>query len=1197
MKGTTAKAVRYVGAACLALLVLVLSLFGTAKASSTAVSTNSADATVAGASPTTMSFSLHRSGDLGYDTWLRYQTENGTAKGGSDYMGASGEVKVPAGSSEKNISVQALGKTAFSPDKQFALTLLSATGVGPTPSFAERVSFPGGGSIVVRSRVGDVNGDGRPDVIVPNQIGNTVSILLDTTALGSSTPSLAAPQSFAVGDGPEAATPTDVNGDGLPDLVVTNASDDDFSVLLNTTSPGAQTLSFAPEQVFEAGRGPGLPVLEDINGDGRPDLVLTNNQFDEEAISVFFNTTPPGASTASFEPRQYFEFFAPGSVLPVDVNDDGRPDLIASSQAGANEVVVILNETPPGGSNLVLGSEADLPVGELPNIVRAADLNGDGRSDLMVSNLEGNSVSVLLNETAPGAPDPSFAPQRSLAVGIHPRSLQAVDLNEDGRVDLVTGNHGNHSLTTLLNTTAAGTSAPSFVAQTVEAEPGPLGLGAGDFNGDGRQDLAYTREANKVSVALNTTATPTAAAPSLAAKHESAVGKHPSSVAATDFNGDGKPDLVVANRDDDDASILLDTTLPGASTPGFTAQHTFVAGNAPTSVATADFNLDGRSDLAVADEFEETASVLLNTIEPGAGTPSFAARQTFVVGESPSAVASADFNGDGKPDLVLANRDEDTASVLLDTTPPGASIPSFAAQQAFAVDSAPSAVAVADVNGDGKPDLFVANQNEDTASVLLNTTAPAASTPSFAAQQEFATGERPSSVNATDVNGDGVPDLIVANEGSDSVSVLFNTTAPAASTASFAAQHSFAAGDAPSSVTTPDLNGDGVPDLLVADEGDDTASVLLNTIAPGAATPSFAARQTFATGDGPAAVTTADLNGDGGPDVVTADGGAEAISALLDTQYAASFSPASVTGMIHYAIPRLTPDTGSLAFGGQILGTGATKAVTVSNTGGAGLAIKGIAIGGANAAEFSQTSTCLTTLEPGSSCSIDVSFMPSAPGAASAALTVASNESTSPYAVVLSGAGIIATPSPAAHTLTVKLKGGGGGRVAGGSGAISCPSACSHAFADGQEVTLSAIPSSGSTFAGWSGGGCTGESTCQVTVGSDTTVNARFAKAPVAARLRIAKASAKGGASGLRISVRGSIAKGARGMVAVKARVRAHGRWATVARRAKIANGGWNAHLVLGGAPDPGSPIRISAKFGGSPGFRSGHAARRLRLG
>ena len=136
---------------------------------------------------------------------------------------------------------------------------------------------------------------------------------------------------------------------------------------------------------------------------------------------------------------------------------------------------------------------------------------------------------------------------------------------------------------------------------------------------------------------------------------------------------------------------------------------------------------------------------------------------------------------------------------------------------------------MADVNGDGKPDLIVANSTDSTVSVLLNTTAPGAATPSFAAQQTFATGTSPHSVTVADVNGDGKPDLIVANNGANTVSVLLNTTVPGATTASFAAQQTVATGSFPFSVTTADVNGDGMPDLIVANVNDSTVSVLLNT--------------------------------------------------------------------------------------------------------------------------------------------------------------------------------------------------------------------------------------------------------------------------------------------------------------------------------------------------------------------------------
>src|SRR5262249_9476687 len=150
-----------------------------------------------------------------------------------------------------------------------------------------------------------------------------------------------------------------------------------------------------------------------------------------------------------------------------------------------------------------------------------------------------------------------------------------------------------------------------------------------------------------------------------------------------------------------------------------------------------------------------------------------------------------------------------------------------------------------------------ANQGGSTVSVLLNTTAPGASTPSFAAQQTFATGTLPQSVAVADFKRDGQPDLVVANEGSDTISVLLNPTAPGTTHPSFAAQQTFATGNLPGYVEVADFNGDGKPDLVVANGGDGTVSVLLNTTAPGSTIPSFAAQKTFATGTIPFSVAVA----------------------------------------------------------------------------------------------------------------------------------------------------------------------------------------------------------------------------------------------------------------------------------------------------------------------------------------------------
>jgi hypothetical protein len=300
-------------------------------------------------------------------------------------------------------------------------------------------------------------------------------------------------------------------------------------------------------------------------------------------------------------------------------------------------------------------------------------------------------------------------------------------------------------------------------------------------------------------------------------------------------------------------------------------------------VVVGDFNLDNKPDLAIVEQDSDVVSVLLNTTASGSATVSFAPGQDFPTGVDPVSAAVGDFNGDGEPDLAVVNQGSNSVAVLLNTTAPGSAAPSFAARQDFATGSIPNSVAVGDINGDGMPDLAVADVGSNRVSVLLNTTARGATTPSFSPRQDFGTGSAPDAVAVGDLNGDGMPDLAVANFFSNSVSVLLNTRAPGSAVPSFAARQDFATGSFPDSVAMGDLNGDGVLDLAVANSNSSSTSVLLNTTARGSATPSFAAKQDFATGTAPACVAVADYNGYGTPDLAVADFGSDTVSVLSNT--------------------------------------------------------------------------------------------------------------------------------------------------------------------------------------------------------------------------------------------------------------------------------------------------------------------------
>ena len=236
-----------------------------------------------------------------------------------------------------------------------------------------------------------------------------------------------------------------------------------------------------------------------------------------------------------------------------------------------------------------------------------------------------------------------------------------------------------------------------------------------------------------------------------------AVGSRPHSVVIGDLNGDGKPDLAVSNDGDESVSILLNT-----GTGAFGSATRVHVNPCPESVAIGDLNGDGKLDLAVAIACGSNAvSILL-----GDGTGAFGSATYFAVGSEPTSVAIGDLNGDGKPDLAVANAFSHTVSILL-----GTGTGSFEAATDFAVGSNPYSVAIGDLNGDGKPDLATANVGSNTVSILLGT-----GTGSFGAATDFAVGSNPHSVAIGDLNGDGKPDLATTNVGSTNVSILLNTT-------------------------------------------------------------------------------------------------------------------------------------------------------------------------------------------------------------------------------------------------------------------------------------------------------------------------------------------------------------------------------------------------------------------------------------
>ena len=871
-----------------------------------------------GPGSTTLNFTLTRSGETNSAVTLQYQTDDNSAVAPGDYTAIpSTSLTFAAGQTTANIPVLVNGDTLPESNESFFLHLTGVVDVlGPPASFAAPIDlFVGSSTSPISAIATDVNNDGRPDLAVANNNAG-VTVWLNTTAPGATTATYGAASNFTAGTDPRSITITDVNNDGRPDLAVVNQTSNDVSVLLNTTAPGASSPSYAVASNFTVGTNPFSVTAADVNGDGRQDLAVANAGSND--VSVLLNTTVPGAIAPSYAAASNFVVgTGPSSVTATDANGDGRPDL-AVANSNSNNVSVLLNTTAPGASTpsyiAAINFSVGGPAASNPSSITAVDVNGDGRPDLATDYEGGPTVSVLLNTTAPGASSASYAVASSFGVAAS-SSVTSADVNNDGRPDLVAALRGAN-VRVLLNTTAVGASTASYAAPTTFFVGNSLhSVIATDVNGDGRPDLAVADTGNQnVSVLLNTT-TPAAASIGFASPRSFAASGQTGSVTAVDVNNDGRPDLITANSDNgssgNNVSVLLNTTGPGASTPTYAAASNFTAGTLPISVIGVDVNADGRSDLAVANYSSGTVSVLLNITVPGATTPSNAVASNFTAGFGPHSVIAVDVNNDGRPDLAIANSNGNYVSVLLNTTVPGATIPGYATLSTFDTGSStlPLTVAAIDINGDGRPDLVTTNFSSNNLSVLLNTTAPGASTASYAAASNLTAGAAPYWVTAADFNGDGRPDLAVANQAGNSVSVLLNTTALGATTPSFAAANNFAVDTQPESVTAADFNGDGRPDLVTGNRNNADVSVLLNTTAPGAAAASFTLASNFAADAGSISVTVADLNGDGRPDVATANAFRSNVSVLLNR--AAIFDISEGTGTIlddDSAVSDTTPD-------------------------------------------------------------------------------------------------------------------------------------------------------------------------------------------------------------------------------------------------------------------------------------------------
>ncbi len=709
-------------------------------------------------------------------------------------------------------------------------------------TFSNAISYQAGGTNALAVAMGDVNGDGKVDVIVASNCLNnndcstgSVSVLMSN---GDGT--LQSPVTYGSGgQSSQYVALADVNGDAKADIVVTNncasnnnCSNGSVGVMLNN-GDGTFQSAVAYDTTGQSSR---FVATADLNNDGKADLVVANycadNNCSNGSMSVLL-----GNGDGSFQTAVSYVSGGQGTqALAIgDVNGDGKSDVVladnclSNSNCQVGQISLLLGN----GDGTFQASTMFNSGGTYTRSVALADINGDDKLDVLAASQtdqggqwqDGGVVSVLLGN-GDATFQPAFAYTSGQYAGI---SLAVTDLNRDGKLDVVMANEcvNNYSCLTggvsvyLGNGDGTLVGAPNY-------NPGgwaALSVAVADVDADGKLDLLVTEACNNnnscstgiVSVLLGNgdgTFKP-------AVQYDSA-GQDSFAIVAGDVNGDGKLDLLIANEcAQSNCSNASISVLLGNGDGTFQAATAYSTNGLDTlSLATGDVNGDGKIDIVTTNECDSNCTNGSLSVLLGNGDGSF---QTAVPynsgGQYAFSIAIADLNGDGKSDLVAANQcatsgDCSTGNVVVllgngdGTFQPAVSYGSGGGY-AFAV-------AVGDLNGDGKADVVVTNQCSDTnncpsgvVGLLLGNgdgtfqAATTTLTPVMGGVQTVLLG---------DFNGDHNLDVV---SGVGNLLLLGNGDGTFRSPLSLGASGI--------GVASGDLNGDGRPDLAVGG-----VSVLLN---------------------------------------------------------------------------------------------------------------------------------------------------------------------------------------------------------------------------------------------------------------------------------------------------------------------------------------------------------------------------------
>jgi hypothetical protein len=725
-------------------------------------------------------------------------------------------------------------------------------------------------------KLADLDGDRKLDMVITNSFDTLISVFRNNSDSGQITLASFDPKTdFRTAPGPEAICIGDIDRDGKPDLVITCYNSDTkgaLSVLRNTSVTGIlNSASFAPKVDFLTGAYPSSACISDLNGDGKPDIAVVNST--DNKICIFKNTAVPGTIAAGSlaTPVYYTITESTDKLVADDIDGDNKPDLIAG---GLN--LTIYRNTSTGGSSSAISFATGFNFTDITAYwsFTTGDLDGDGKSDLILST--SNALLLFRNTATKGSiSKTSFQAPVTIPSLLQVHDVELSDMDGDSKPDIIISEYKGNKISVFRNNSTSGSITASAFSEKNEfpSEVGPSSLCAGDIDRDGKSDIAVALYgASYISLYRNNLAP-------IISRFTPTTGSAGDTISISGSNFTGVSSVKIGGTE-----VTQFQTINN-----FTIRAVVAAGSKGL------IEISGTRGKAVSVQSFMPAPVILS-LSPAAGP----------VGSTVT-ISGENFNSDPAKNVVFfggttAKVLTASSSVLTVSVPAGTTFrnitvldtqtglsgtgkkpfmvtfssyiaPSSLTAMPEMTGNVPYTLNVADLDKDGKTDFLVVNTETNQLTIYKNISSDVSNL-TFAGRLDLKTGDKPGNVKIGDLDGDGKPDLVVANNGGNSISIYRNTSTPGnIDSASFSEKSEIQLQKTVSTIEVADIDNDGKTDILAGISNTHIAIFRNNSTPGNLGSYSFDKEFRLYSGMGSSFLECADFDGDGRTDVLTAANG------------------------------------------------------------------------------------------------------------------------------------------------------------------------------------------------------------------------------------------------------------------------------------------------------------------------------------